>query len=239
MPGSEDFYYYHALHYQNTRDAAKFEDVMKQWKKRYPRSERRRVIENREALIGYENNPQKTLAWLRERLNLQFNHVQEARDKKPNLPSSLDPKRVAREVFEKDALVHDGYLGSVSQEALEELVKRQVPLDEQRRRALLSKIQRPDVPNLVELIAADLKSRESRGFGEFAIHRALLPNQLDALVKAVPSLASSEPFVYTRLRKLAPSADADIEFDATEREAWLDRVWAYAKTLPPAFNEAR
>ncbi|MBI5817513.1 MAG: hypothetical protein HZA88_00850 [Verrucomicrobia bacterium] len=236
VPGSEEFYYYHALHYQNTRNEAKFADVMKQWKKRYPHSERRRVIENREALIGYENNPQKTLAWLRERLNLQFNHVQEARDKKPDLPSSLDPKRVAREVFEKDALVHDGGLGSLSQEALEELVKRQVPLDEQRRRALLSKIRRPDVQNLMELIAADLKSRESRGFGEFAIHRALLPNQLDALVKAVPSLASSEPFVYTRLRKLAPSADADIEFDATEREAWLDRVWTYAKTLPPAFN---
>ncbi len=236
VPGSEDFYYYHALHYQNTRDEGKFTDVMNQWKKRYPRSERRRVIENREALIGYGNNPQKTLAWLREKLNLQFNHVQEARDKKPDLPSSLDPKRVAREVFEKDALVHDGGLGSLSQEALEELVKRRVPLDEQRRRALLSRIQRPDVPNLVELIAADLKSRESRGFGEFAIHRALLPSQLDALVGAVPSLASSEPFVYTRLRKLAPSADADIEFDAAEREAWLDRVWAYAKTLPPTFN---
>src|SRR5207248_180269 len=34
----------------------------------------------------------------------------------------------------------------------------------------------------------------------------------------------------------APSADVDIEFDATEREAWLDRVWAYAQTLPPVFN---
>ncbi|MCX6898257.1 MAG: autotransporter-associated beta strand repeat-containing protein [Verrucomicrobia bacterium] len=236
VPGSEDFYYYHALHYQNCRDTEKLADVMRQWKKRFPDSERRRVIENREALIGYERDPQKTLAYLRERLNLHFNHVQEARDKKPDLPSSLDPKRIARGVFERDALVHDGGLGSLSQQALEELVRRRAPLDEQRRRALLSKLQRPDVPNLVELIAADLKSRESRGFGEFAIHRALLPDQLGALVQAVPSLAASEPFVFTKLRKLAPSADADIEFDAAERGAWLDRVWAFTRTLPPAFN---
>ncbi|MCX6908459.1 MAG: hypothetical protein NTY01_10500, partial [Verrucomicrobia bacterium] len=236
VPGSEDFYYYHALHCQNCRDMEKLADVMRQWKKRFPDSERRRVIENREALIGYENDPQKTLAYLRERLNLRFNHVQEARDKKPDLPSSLDPKRIARSVFERDALVHDGALGSLSQQALEELVKRRAPLDDQRRRALLSKLQRPDVQNLVELIATDLKSRESRGFGEFAIHRALLPDQLDALAQAVPSLATSEPFVFTKLRKLAPSADADIEFDAAEREAWLDRVWTFTKTLPPAFN---
>lgn len=236
VPGSEDFYYYHALHYQNSRDEAKLADVLGQWKKRFPDSERRRVIESREALIGYERDPQKTLAYLRERLNLHFNHVQEARDKKPDLPSALDPKRIARGVFERDALTHDGGLGSLSQEALEELVRRRVPLDPQRRRGLLSRLQRPDVPNLVELIATDLKSRESRGFGEFAIHRALLPAQLDALVKAVPTLAVDERFVFTRLRKLAPSADADIEFDGAEREAWLERVWGYAKTLPPAFN---
>ena len=236
VPGSEDFYYYHALHAQNARNTTKLADTLTQWKKRFPNSEGRRVIENREALIGYETNPQTTLAYLREKLSLHFNHVQEARDKRPDLPSALDPKRIAREVFERDSLAHDGGMQSFSQAALEELVKRQVLLDEQRRRALLAKIHRPDVPHLVEVIVADLKSKESRGFGEFAIHRALLPDQLDALVQAMPSLAANEAFVFTRLRKLATSADADIEFDTAEREAWLERVWNYTKTLPPAFN---
>ncbi len=236
VPGSEDFYYYHALHVQNARDTVKLADTLTQWKKRFPNSERRCVIENREALIGYETNPQTTLAYLREKLSLHFNHVQEARDKKPDLPSSLDPKRIARGVFEKDSLTHDGGMQSFSQTALEDLVKRQAPLDEQRRRALLAKIHRPDVSHLVEVIVADLKCKESRGFGEFAIHRALLPDQLDALVRALPALAVNEAFVLTRLRKLAPSADADIEFGTAEREAWLERVWNYTKTLPPAFN---
>jgi len=236
VPGTEDYYFFHALHYQNTRDAAKLADILAQWKKRFRDSDRRQIIENREAMLGYDANPQRTLAFLRDRLGLQFNHQQEVRDRKPDLPSTLDPKRIGREVFERDSIDNDQGLGSFSEEALEALVKNRVALDEYRRRALLSRLKRPDVPGLPELIATDLKTRESRGFGEFAIHRALLPEQLDALAKQIPSLPTQQEFVFTKLRKLAPSADVDVEFDDAEREAWLERVWAYAKTLPNAFN---
>ncbi len=240
VPGSEDYYFFHALHFQNTRNAAKLAGILEQWKVRFPdESPRRRVIENRAALLDYDASPQRTLAYLKERLGVQFNHQQEVRDKKPNLPSTLDPKRIAREVFEANALANNGDLSVFSAEALESLVANKVKLTMQQRRAVLEKLQRPDVANLPALIIADLKSEESSGFGGFAIHRALLPAQLDALAKAIPALATEEAFVFTRLHKLAPGADADVEFDPVEREAWLDRVWAYAKTLPPAFNTVK
>ncbi len=240
VPGSEDYYFYHALHWQNTRNAAKLADILEQWRKRFPdESQRRRVIENRAALLDYDASPQKTLAYLKERLGVEFNHQQEVRDKKPNLPTALDPARIAREVFETNALANNGDLSVLSDGALESLVARGVALTTQQRRALLGRIERPDVQNLPALIIADLKSEESGGFGEFEIHRALLPAQLDALAKAIPALATNEAFVFTRLRKLAPSADVDIETDSAEREAWLDRTWAYAKTLPPAFNSVK
>jgi len=237
VPGSEDYYFFHALHYQNTRNAAKLAGILEQWKTRFPdESQKRRVIENRAALLDYNASPQRTLAYLKERLGVRFNHQQEVRDKKPNLPSTLDPKRIARDVFEKNALANNGDLSVFSDTALESLVANKVTLTVQQRRALLEKLQRPDVANLPALIIADLKSQESSGFGEFAIHRALLPAQLDALAKAIPDLLTNETFVFTKLRKLAPGADADVEFDPVEREAWLDRVWAYVKTLPAAFN---
>ncbi len=240
VPGSEDYYFFHALHYQNTRNAAKLAGILEQWKTRFPdESQKRRVIENRAALLDYDASPQKTLAYLKERLGVQFNHQQEVRDRKPNLPSTLDPKRIARDVFEKNALANNGDLSVFSAEALESLVANKVTLTVQQRRAVLEKLQRPDVANLPALIIADLKSEESPAFGEFPIHRALLPAQLDALAKAIPDLATTEPFVFTKLRKLAPGADADVEFDPVEREAWLDRLWAYAKTLPPAFNTVK
>src|SRR3954469_7479331 len=117
VPGSEDYYFYHALHYQNTRNAAKLADILAQWKKRFPDElERRRIIENREALLAYDADPQATIAYLKDRLNIRHDHQQEVRDQKPDLPTSLDPKRIARNIFLADSLVNDGGLQGFSQE---------------------------------------------------------------------------------------------------------------------------
>ncbi len=238
VPGTEDYYYFHALHYQNTAQKPKLAAILDQWSKRFPDSAQRRVMENREALIGYDTDPQRTLQYLRDHLNPQFNHVQEVPDRKPDLPTALDPALVTRDVFLKAALQHDG-LTEVTDEELERLVRDQVPLRPPQIRSLLARLRRPDVPGLVEMIAGNLKTKESRGFGEFPIHRALLPTQLDALQKLVPTVAEQMPFVGARLRKLAPGADADTEFDPAEREAWLDRSWDYVRTLSSTFNSLK
>jgi hypothetical protein len=237
VPGSEDYYFFHCLHYQSARNEAKFNEFMGQWRKRFPgENSRRRIIENRQALLAYDANPQQTLDYLKRQLGVTHHHQQEVRDQKPNLPSALDPKLVSREVFERDALANNQSLDGLSQSTLETLVRNKVALSLQQRRSLLSQLQRPDVPNLPELIIADLKTPDSQNFGEFNIHRALLPEQLDQLLKAIPALATNDAFVQTRLRKLAPSEDVDVAFDPAEREAWLERLWAYVKPLPSAFN---
>src|SRR5438067_8032836 len=123
IPGSEEYYFFHALHYQNTTaQAQKLAAIMEQWAKRFPDSPQRKIIENRAAILGYDADPQATLKFLRERLHLQFNHVQESRDKKPDLPATLDPARVAREVFEGEALTHDD-LGGATDAALEQFLR--------------------------------------------------------------------------------------------------------------------
>ncbi len=237
VPGSEDYYYFHCLHYQSSGNPSKFKEFIAQWRMRFPEESRsRRLIENRQALIDYDATPQQTLDYLKRQLNVTHRHQQEVRNSSPNLPTALDPTSLNRDVFEREALAHDAALVGVSQDALETMVRNKAALNPQQRRSLLAKLVRPDVPNLTALIIADLKSPESHGFGEFALHRALLPPQLDALVEALPTLATDDAFVQTRLRKLAPSPDVDVAFDPAEREAWLDRLWAYARTLPPAFN---
>ena len=37
VPGSEEYYFFHCLHYQSTRNEAKFKEFMGQWRKRFPR----------------------------------------------------------------------------------------------------------------------------------------------------------------------------------------------------------
>ena len=77
------------------------------------------------------------------------------------------------------------------------------------------------------------------GFGEFAVHRMLLPGQLDRLRELVPGVATQQAYVQERIRRLAPGADADGQLDLAEREAWLGRVWNVVKDLPPSFNSLK
>ena len=36
VPGSEEYYFFHALHYQNVRDNAKLNEILNQWRERVP-----------------------------------------------------------------------------------------------------------------------------------------------------------------------------------------------------------
>ena len=226
VPGSEEYYFFHALHYQNVRDTAKLNNLLNEWRQRTPdENEARRVILNREAILNYEKEPLVTLKYLIERLGIRHDHQRQVPDAKPDLPTSLDPAKISREVFLRDTLNNDRGLQSLSQDALASLIRDQVPLTPDQRRAVLQKLQRPDVPNLVAALNADFKTEPFIGFGDLPIHRQLLISQLDEL-KA--EHGSSTSFIYTYLRKLAPSADVNLEFDEAEREAWLDRVWAFA-----------
>src|SRR5438874_8508056 len=59
IPGSEEYYFFHALHYQNTTaQAQKLAAIMDQWAKRFPDSPQRKIIENRTAILGYDSDPQ-------------------------------------------------------------------------------------------------------------------------------------------------------------------------------------
>jgi autotransporter-associated beta strand protein len=226
VPGSEEYYFFHALHYQNVRDTAKLNNLLNEWRKRTPdENEARRVILNREAILGYEKDPQGTLKYLIERLGIRHDHQRQVPDAKPDLPTSLDPAKISREVFLRDALNNDRGLQSLSQEALAALIRDQVPLTPDQRRSVLQKLQRPDVPNLIEAVKADFQAEPSIGFGDLPIHRQLLISQLDELRG---ENFGSTSFIYTYLRKLAPSADVNLEYDEAEREAWLDRVWDFA-----------
>jgi hypothetical protein len=174
------------------------------------------MFENREALLAYGTDPQKTLQHLRDRLGLQFNHVQELPDQKPDLPTALTPSMISRERF-LGLLPTGNPRGALSDAEVERLLQDPAPALPYPAVALLQRIQRPDAPGLLPRILSELKTPESRGFGSLPIHRALLPTQLDALEKEIPGLAHQSAFVMTRIAKLAPGADAHSQTDPLER----------------------
>ncbi|MDQ3332302.1 MAG: hypothetical protein M3552_16905, partial [Planctomycetota bacterium] len=238
IPGTEDYYYYHCLHYQNTAQWQKAEETLAAWIRRYQHTPRVIEIENRQALLRYEQDHKRALDLIRNRLTLQFAHERERLDPAANLPNALDQallerRRLVQRAFAQNQATVEGF----EDPALDWLLD--VELTPDRRRHLLSRVRRPDHPKLVELIAADLDYQNSGGFGQFEIHRQLLLAQLEELLKLKPELRNQQNFVFAYLAKLHPSADANWRQDRKELAAYLDRLWAFVSTLEPVHNSLK
>src|SRR5215472_17810934 len=72
IPGTEDYYYYHCLHYLNSEQFEKAEELTKPWLQRLGQTPRLTEIQTRHALLTYSRNPDRSLTYLRTHLNLRF-----------------------------------------------------------------------------------------------------------------------------------------------------------------------
>jgi len=238
MPGTEEHFFYQCIRHQAAGELGKVDGLLKTW---LDRTKGRHTslmveIENRQALLKYRQDPKGSLAYLAKKLNLHFNHERQVA-RRSSLPTRLDPKLIGRDTLSKRAFAQDSRLGGFETSAVEWLIGQD--LNERRRRHLLEMLSRPDYDGLAPLIAADLKAKDSRGFGSIGIHNRLLRAQLDELRKLRPELARNSKFVNLYLTRLRPSNDVDWPNNPAERLAYLDRMWAFVRGLDPAFNSLK
>src|SRR5436853_2423055 len=69
IPGTEDYYYYHCLHYLNTEQYEKAEALFRPWLERLGQTPRLTEIQTRHAPPRYPRHPPRTLAYLRHPVN--------------------------------------------------------------------------------------------------------------------------------------------------------------------------
>src|SRR2546425_11895333 len=62
IPGTEDYYYYHSLHYLNTEQYDKAAALTQPWLERFGQTPRLTEIQTPHALLSYQQNPERTLA---------------------------------------------------------------------------------------------------------------------------------------------------------------------------------
>ena len=237
IPGSQEYYYYHCLHYQNTEQFDKVEDLLKVWIKRYNSTPGVREIQNRQALLTYHRDPAAALEFIRGQLGIQFNHQRDTIGEKPNLPTELDQALISRERLTQIAQQRHKNLAGFEPAALDWLVATELNPD--RRRHLLQRLQRPDHGEPVQLIARDLQHRDSKPFGSMTIHQQLLKTQLDELLRLQPRLLNQQNFVNAYLAKLSPNDDVNRDFERKEYEAHLDRLWRFVSRLAPVHNSLK
>ena len=237
VPGTENYYYFHALHYQNTQKLDKVDELLKPWIKRFGQTSLVKQIRNRQELLKYSDDPASTLKYLTDELNLNFNHQREIPQTQRDLPTGLDPKLIATDRLVRQALDRHKNTDGFTEMGLRLLAGR--TLNKTQRRHLLERLGHPDYPNLVDLIVADLKERDSRGFGAMKIHAKLTLRQLDELAEKFPKAKTLEKFVNVYLSKLHPSEDINWRADPDEHRKYLDRLWSFVAPLNPNFNSLK
>jgi len=237
VPGTEDYYFYHCLHYQHTGDYAKVRDLLKTWIKRYNYTTRVKEIQNRNALLEYGQNPKQSLEHIRKELQLDFNHQKQEIDPKTNHPTSLDPKRINREALKREAFSYYSNLNGFEESAFDFLS--QVNLKPNLRRDFLNRLKRPDYPDLARLVVADLKYKHSGGFGSHPIHAELLLSQMDEALRLMPELINNTTFIRAYLKKLQPGHDVNWRYDILEKKAYLERLLSWTRRLRPAENSLK
>lgn len=241
VPGTDDYYHYHALHAQNEGRRAEFQEWIDRWirERRGATVERARELLNRQALLDYGQAPEQTLAYLRDQLNPFFGHARKTGERRSAAPTELNPNLIAADTLLERALERERgrSLQRIEDGGLELVAGLDLTGDQ--RRNLLSRLRRPDYPGLVNQIAADLDFRDSRGFGHHDIHRRLTLAQMDELLAKKPDLRNQTAFVTAYLSKLAPADEVDLETDAAAREAYFDRLWTFVQTLDPVHNSLK
>ena len=237
VPGTEQYYYFHCLHYQNLQQLDKVDEMLKPWIKRFGVTQRVKQIQNRQALLKYEDDPKTTLDYLTRELNLYFAHQREIPQTQRDLPSKLDSELISTPRLITRALGAHSNTGGFTDKGLRLLAARE--LTKTQRRDLLKRLTHPDFPGLVDLIATDLKERDSRGFGSERIHQALTIEQLNELARKFPRAMSLENFVNTYLSKLHPSEDINWRSDPAEYRKYLERLWVFVKPLNQNFNSLK
>ncbi len=235
IPGTAEFYYYSCLVHQHRSEFDKVPGLIDTWVKRHGHTARVREIEHRQALLAHGEDSNGSYHYLRRVLGLDFQHRARSGDEAKSLPSQLDPTTIGTHAWIAQAhRNHPQSIKGFTDRALEGLAG--IPLTDRQLGQWLSRLQRPDVPGLPARIIRHLALESSSGFGSLPIHTKLLIDQLDTCLSLAPHLLNDPEFVKVYLTKLAPNSSQDWRTSTTVREAFLERLQAFAARLGPSHN---
>lgn len=238
IPGTADSYYYRCRERLDAGDFAAVRAMLPTWIERHGRTARVLEIENREALLSFGQDPDRTFDFLRQRLGLRFQHERAVPGARSDLPTSLDPAQLSPTALTQRAFErHPGTVDGFRPHAFLRLAA--AALSDEQLHSLLRRLDRPDVPNLPALIVRDLQRRESRGFGSLGVHKRLRRGQLDECISLRPALLQDSRFVAAYLTRLQPDADTALYEDPAQRARHLEQLWSFARRLSSSFNSLK
>ena len=238
IPGTNDYYFYHALDAQHRRDNAGFDQLITDWAKQIRSSSQRDKLLLRQAVINFDKDPQGSVADLVNRLGLRFHHRAPRLGQEAHIPHSLNQDLISYASFMREAKrSSSNAFQYILETHLCEIDASRLAVNDLR--DYLRRLPFPRAPHLIDCIVKELNDRHSGGFGSLPIHKLLLLDQLQQLRQRLPKLASDQSFVQEMLRRMQPRDGSDWESNPNTYGAYLERLWAFVDALPAAQNSLK
>ncbi len=244
IPGSDDYYFYHSLHYQTSGQLERSETMIRDWLAEHQGRETAAITAmiDRQRLLTYRDSPQRTIDHLVRRLGIKLDHAPPATKDERRFPSELDPKLLETERVVFDALHRNDTLKPLGIQFLAERFRKDdsagIPIG---LTELLQRVGGAYVDSLDELVVKELQSRRpnEQQFGDRPAHSLLTLGQLQSVAQRLPQVADDDAFVAAMLGRMRPGADSDPGMQEQVRIEYLQRVEAYVQTLPPSYNSLK
>lgn len=238
VTGSQEYYYYRSLDLQHHKKLDQVDQLLIEWIKKFGRDDKVREIEHRQSLLRFPTEPEKAAKYWKRHLELKFNHSKKTADADRKLPQKFDNDKISIEKLTLNALMSNrNSVEGIQGSGLYFLDR--ASLNKNQLRSLLQKLEKPDLPNLVDLLVLDFANQKQVRFGQIEIHNRLTLQQLDDLAEKLPEVRNQRSFVHQYLLRLAPNADQDIRRDAKTKREYLTRVLEFTEQLNEVHNSLR
>ena len=232
VPRTQDWFFHLALSHQLSGNKEAFQKVMADWessaeeKNSHLSLDGYKTLKNRELLLGYGDDPEKSAAGLIELLNLKFNDSRPDAQADQKLPDELDNSLLTEAAFENIASPNSSTPAyrSYSQERLLRELDQLANFDQAKIRYFTTHLQRPDHPRVAALIVKSMDKdfvEPSIPFGTQSIHGKLTQPQLEEIAAAHPWVVEYRSFSKRYMETLLPGSDVDFDVDVPAHAAHL------------------
>ncbi|MDB4338923.1 hypothetical protein OAA19_02315 [Rubripirellula sp.] len=197
---------------------------------------------DRQRLLTYQDNPQRTIDHLVRRLGIQLNHAAPPAKNERRFPSQLDEALINPQRLVFDSLRRRDPMKPLGLRFLaERFLANQVAGMPIQLSDLLQRVNQPIVERLDELVIRELQARNraAQKFGDRTAHQLLTREQLTNVAKRLPQVSLQDGFVRAMLRRLRPGAEVELSDDEQQRLVYLTTVDQYVKQLPVSFNNLK
>jgi hypothetical protein len=247
IPGTEDYFFYHCLHYQNTGQLDRAEAILKDWGAWHQGEGKpfmtplMHSMMDRQRLLSYDQSPQQTIDHFVKRLGIELSHAPPAQKGARRYPSELaedfiDPQQVVQQ-----SLRDNTPLSPLGMQVAADMYRGGGRIPGVSLETFLGRVDGPYLEGLGELVIAELKSRTPRDqrFGDLPAHEFLTLGELEQVARAIPAVGDDNALVYARLHRLRPGGDVDVSQQPEVRRDYLTRVETYVRTLPASYNSLK